>query len=440
VSSVAIVGAGISGLSTAFYLDRQNKDIEITIFDKNQTVGGVIKTDQIAGYVLEAGPDSFLTQKRAAFELSEDLGLTNELIGSRDQLRKTFIFHEGKLKLLPEGMFLMVPASLKSFLRSDLISWYGKFSALKDLFTLPDKEDISVADWVEKRFGTEVLQQIAEPLLAGIYGGDSNRLSLSSALPQLWELQKNGSVILQSIERKSVHQSLFTSYRKGIQTLIHALLTKLQHHTLQFGEAVNQIVKRDKKWWIQDRAYDAVVLAASTAPEIISPDGFEIRGLINSVRKNSAIVIVLAFRGVVREGFGWLVPRSEREFALACTYISNKFAERCPPDHLLLRVFVGGSHAEHSLNRSDDELIERAMHDLNRIAGIKESPVLSRVYRWPSAMPEYAVGHQNTIKAIGILTEREGSIFVANNLMGGVGIPDCILQGRKISECLTKKN
>jgi protoporphyrinogen/coproporphyrinogen III oxidase len=280
VKSVAIVGAGISGLSTAFYLDRQNKDLEITIFEKSEQAGGVIHTEEVDGFVLEAGPDSFLTQKQAGFELSADLGLSDELIGSRDEHRKTFIFHEGKLKLLPEGMFLMVPTSPLSFLRSDLISWYGKFSALRDLFSLPDGEDLGVADWVEKRFGTEVLHQIAEPLLAGIYGSDSNRLSLVSSLPQLWELQKQGSVILKTMKRKkenSAHQSLFTTYKKGMQTLIDALLRELRRHTFQFGEAIERIEKRETKWWIQDREYDSVVLATSSVPQIHSQYGNEIR-------------------------------------------------------------------------------------------------------------------------------------------------------------------
>ncbi len=438
MTSVAILGAGISGLSTAFYLNRQNKNFQITVFDKNQTPGGVVKTEQIDGFVLEAGPDSFLTQKHAGFEVAADLGLSNELMGSRDELRKTFIFHEGKLKLLPEGMFLMVPAAPLAFLRSELISWYGKFSALKDLFTLPDRSDLSVADWVEKRFGTEVLHQIADPLLAGIYGSDSNQLSVVSALPQIWELQKRGSVILQSMNRRKelAKQSLFTTYKRGMQTLIDAFMHELQGHQFHFGSEVDRVEKRNGKWWINDQGYDVVVLSSSSVPKLVSQYGEEIRERVNAVKKNSAIVILLAFKSIERKGFGWLVPATERKFALACTYISNKFANRCPPNHLLLRVFVGGSQAEKWLEEPDDDLIEKALWDLKRIAKIDDVPVLSRVYRWRSAMPEYAVGHQQRIAAIKNLAKLEGSLLIANNLMRGVGIPDCIVQAKEISESL----
>jgi oxygen-dependent protoporphyrinogen oxidase len=436
VNSVAVLGTGISGLSTAFYLSRYNPDLQITLFDKKKAAGGVIQTELKDGFVLEGGPDSFLTQKIAAFELSADLGLTNELQGSRDDLRKTFIFHEGKLKRLPEGMFMMIPSSPVAFLKSDLISWYGKFSATKDLFTLPDQNDLTVADWVEKRFGTELLNQIAEPLLAGVYGGDINRLSLASGLPQIWELQKRGSLIRQVIGRKKENQSLFTSFRNGMQTLTDALTRDLHKHQFILGTEVNRIDKYDGKWMIQDRQYDALVLSTSTIPEIDCPYGSEIRLLLNSIQKNSAIVILMGFKNLVREGFGWLVPRSERHFCLACTYSSNKFANRSPDHHLLLRLFVGGSQAENWLDRSDEELIDRALDDLRRIASINDPPLFAKVYRWHSAMPEFAVGHQKIIEQIRNTAKLEESLFVANNIMNGVGIPDCIAAAKATAQQL----
>jgi protoporphyrinogen/coproporphyrinogen III oxidase len=437
VKSIAILGAGISGLCTAYYLIKQNPGLQLTIFDKSERPGGVIKTEKVDGFIIEGGPDSFLTQKKAATELCIELGLQDQLEGSQDFQRKTFIFHERRLKSFPEGMFMMVPASPMEFMKSDLISWAGKFSAMKDLFSTPERNDISVADWVEKRFGVEVLHQIAEPLMAGVYGADPKNLSLQSALPQIWELQQHGSLIRKG--GPSVHstgQSLFTTLTYGMQTLTDSLYVLFGHEFVPACK-IDHIEKRDGKWWIRDRAYDAVVLATSTAPQIDSPYGSEIQTGLNSIHRNSAIVIVLAFKSVQRAGFGWLVPATERKFALACTYINNKFANRSPADHLLVRLFVGGNHAMKWMDQPDEEIIEMALMDLKRIAGISEAPVLNRVFRWQNSMPEYAVGHKNKIEHLQHLARAEGSLFLSSNIMRGVGIPDCIAQAKETASlCL----
>jgi protoporphyrinogen/coproporphyrinogen III oxidase len=438
VKSIAILGAGISGLCTAYYLIKQNPGLQLTIFDGSERPGGVIKTEKVDGFIIEGGPDSFLTQKKAATELCIELGLQDQLEGSQDFQRKTFIFHEGRLKSFPEGMFMMVPASPLEFMKSDLISWSGKFSAMKDLFSVPERNDLSVADWVEKRFGVEVLHQIAEPLMAGVYGADPRNLSLQSALPQIWQLQQQGSLIRRGgPSAQSSGQSLFTTLTYGMQTLTDSLYVLFGHEFVPACK-IDHVEKRDGKWWIRDRSYDAVVLASSTAPQIDSPHGAEIQTGLNSIHRNSAIVIVLAFKNVQREGFGWLVPASERKFALACTYINNKFANRSPADHLLVRLFVGGTHAIKWMNQPDEEIVERALVDLKRIAGISEAPVLHRVFRWPNSMPEYAVGHQNKMEQLKKLARAEESLFLSGNILRGVGIPDCIAQAKETASlCLS---
>ncbi len=440
MKSIAILGAGISGLCTAYYLIKQKPGLQLTIFDGRSRPGGVIKTEKTDGFIIEAGPDSFLTKKKAATELCIELGLQDQLEGSLDSQRKTFIFHERRLKLFPEGMFLMVPSSPINFMKSDLISWSGKFSALKDLFSVPERNDISVADWVEKRFGIEVLQLIAEPLMAGVYGADPRNLSLQSALPQIWELQQKGSLITRGVpQTRSPQENLFTTLTYGMQSLTDSLYVLFGHEFVPACK-IDHIEKRDGKWWIRDRAYDAVVLASSTPPEILSPAGTEIKSGLQSIKRNSAIVIVLAFKNVRRDGFGWLVPASDRKFALACTYINNKFENRSPADHLLLRVFVGGNHAIKWMDKSDEEIVEMALMDLKRIADISDAPVLNRVFRWPNSMPEYAVGHQNKIEQLKKLALSEGSLYLSGNIMRGVGIPDCIVQAKETASlCLGGK-
>jgi protoporphyrinogen/coproporphyrinogen III oxidase len=437
VKSIAILGAGISGLCTAYYLIKQNPGLQLTIFDGRERPGGVIKTEKVDGFIIEGGPDSFLTQKKAATELCIELGLQDQLEGSQDFQRKTFIFHEGRLKSFPEGMFMMVPTAPLEFMKSDLISWSGKFSAMKDLFSVPERNDLSVADWVEKRFGLEVLHQIAEPLMAGVYGADPRNLSLQSALPQIWQLQQQGSLIRRGgPSAQSSKQSLFTTLTYGMQTLTDSLYVLFGHEFVPACK-IDHVEKRDGKWWIRDRDYDAVVLASSTAPQIDSPYGEEIQTGLNSIHRNSAIVIVLAFKNVQREGFGWLVPASERKFALACTYINNKFANRSPADHLLVRLFVGGHQAGKWMNQSDEQIVDMALMDLKRISQISEAPILNRVFRWPNSMPEYAVGHQNKMEQLKKLARAEASLFLSGNILRGVGMPDCIAQAKETASlCL----
>ena len=424
----AIIGGGISGLAAAYYLSRKVPDGQVTLFEAASRLGGVIRTETRDGCVIDGGPDSFLTIKRAAFNLCAEIGLQDSLVGSNDATRKTFILSEGKLKTIPEGLFLMIPTSPLPFLKTDLVSWPGKFAAVSDLFALPEQRDCTVAEFIEKRFGTEILQRIAEPMLAGIYGAGVHRLSLKSALPQLWEMQKKGSLVRQLLGRRSSasKESLFTTLAGGMETLVRRLVERTAGVQWRTSTPVEEIRKTNGGWRIQDEPYDAVLVASSTLPQIRSENGSRIRDLIGGVRRNSAIVVVFGFEKLRKDGFGWLVPATERRTVLACTYLTNKFPGRSPENRFLVRLFIGGGNAAEWIGRSDDEIYTEARLELQRIAGIDETPAFSFLYRWSSAMPEYEVSHEERMAEVARCAQQEQSLFLTGNLWSGVGMPDCI--------------
>jgi protoporphyrinogen/coproporphyrinogen III oxidase len=428
IRRAAIIGGGISGLSAAFFLQEKYPEAHLDIYEASQTLGGVIQTEKVAGCILEGGPDSFLTAKKSAFRLCQLLGLESELIPSNDQSRKTFIYHEGQLRELPDGFFLMAPTRLVPLIKTDLLTWVGKLDALNDLFSYPEQADCTVADFVEKRFGQEVLRKIVEPMIGGIYGGDPERLSLQSALPQIWELQKKGSIIAQLLGRdkhKFSGESLFTTLANGMSSLIERLQSRIRADW-KLLTAVEFINNRNGRWEFHGEIYNAVVIASSVLPSISVPEFEEIRSIWNSIRRNSAVVVILGFHGMQRSGFGWLVPSNQRRSILACTYVSNKFPGRSPKELFLVRTFIGGPNASKWIDRSNSEIQIEVLSELKRIAQITEEPAFCKIFRWKDAMPEYSVGHAAKIVRLNELIRSNRGIAMTGNLFSGVGIPDCI--------------
>lgn len=430
----AIIGAGISGLSAAYFLRAKNPSVEIDLYEATSRAGGVIKSETISGCIVEGGPDSFLTMKKSALRLCQALGLAPEIVGSNDDRRKTYIFDEGSLKELPEGFFMMVPARIRSLVTTNLLSWQGKLEALSDLFCYPEQNDCAASDFLRRRFGQEVFQKIAEPLISGIYGANLDRLSVQSALPQIWEMQKKGSLILPLIRRSRDQQkseSLFSTLENGMESLVDRL-QESSRASLKFGESVEDVVRTNGKWRIQDELYDAVLVAGSQLPRLDVPDFGELQSLWNTIRKNSAVVTVLAFEGLNRYGFGWLLPASQRRSVLACTYVSNKFPRRSPENLMLVRAFIGGDHATKWIECDDDQIRGEVLQELNRIAGIDSNPLFCRIFRWRKAMPEYQVGHREKIARIQKLIRLQKGLHLIGNVFSGVGIPDCIQHAENV--------
>ncbi|HET6268269.1 MAG TPA: protoporphyrinogen oxidase [Acidobacteriota bacterium] len=431
VKRVAILGAGISGLSTAYFLRKNRPDVAIDVYEQSPRLGGVIHSDMVDGCVVDGGPDSFLTQKSAGIELCREIGLEDQLAGSQDQIRKTRIFYHGELKDLPDGLFLMVPFRILPFAKSELLSWPGKLAALSDLIAEPEEADLPVAQFVENRFGSEVLELIAEPLLSGVYGADVHRLGLQAALPQVWEWQKKGSLISAARSQRSGNRlsgSIFTTLSKGMGALIDALAEHTPAVNWKLSESVDEARDSGSKWTVAQNEYDVLILANANPPAGI---GENIRSVYDSIRRNSAIVVVLGFDGLHRQGFGWLVPAVERRTVLACTYLSNKFAGRSAPGRFVIRLFIGGDAAMKWMDKSDSEILTEIRSEILRIDGIDREPLFFRIYKWRNAMPEYAVGHLNKIAMLDQISKSQPNLLFTGNLFYGVGLSDCIRHAKE---------
>lgn len=429
---VVIIGGGISGLSAAYYLKKAG--VPSTIVETRPYLGGVIRTEQVEGCLIETGPDSYLSVKPWATDLIRDLGLDGELIGSNDHLRKTFIRKSGRMIPLPDGLQMMVPTRIAPMVTTGLLSWGTKLRMGLEWFRRPPSAplaDRSVADFVRDHYGQEAVDYLAEPLLAGVYGGDPEKLSVSSVLTRFTQLEAEHGSLTRGVVKERGKGSglpLFRTLKGGLSQLTEALARGV---AVARGEAETL----DKGWrvrvsgrWLEA---DEVVLAceAHRAASLLAPLDGRLAELLGTVGYSSSTVVALGFdrRAVTQklEGFGFLVPKRERRNVVACTYVGTKFAHRTPDDTLLLRCFLGGA---------DEVRIETVIEELRDLAGITAAPRFSRVYRWPRSMAQYPVGHQARMAEVETRLKALPGLHLAGNGYYGIGIPDCVRMGKQAAE------
>ena len=464
---VVIIGGGIAGLSTAWYLQQQacsdEIDLRYTVLEASNRWGGKILTDHVSGYgptpfVVEGGPDSFIRQKPWAEQLACELGLGERLLGTNDHARKVFVLNRGRPTLLPDGVLLIVPTKFKPFILSPLISPLGKLRMGLDLFVPPkrDAEDETLAGFVRRRLGSEALDKIAEPLMSGIYNAEAERQSLLATFPRFRALEERyGSLIRGMLAARRAHsngggerangkpKSLFVSLRNGTGELISALVSQLAGD-LRLNSRVQQIVRRE------DGAFsvtsedgrglraDAVVLATPSfvAADLLRKLAPAAAKPLAAIRYVSTGTISLAFRSVEIpqrfNGFGLVVPRSEHRPINAVTWSSTKFEHRAPQGYTLLRVFFGGARSPATMDLDDDELLTTVLRELREILNIDARPLFHRVYRWEQSNPQYDVGHLDRVAEIAAALPR--GVYVTGSPYRGVGLPDCVRQGRETAQ------
>lgn len=454
---VTIIGGGIAGLATAYYLQEKSRArgdaLDYTLVEGSSRFGGKIITAETDGFIIEGGPDSFITPKPWAMQLCCDLGITDRLIPTNDDRRNIFVLQKGRLVPFPGGYRLTVPTEFIPFVLSPLISPWGKLRMGLDLF-LParrEKSDESLADFIRRRLGAEALDKIGGPIMAGIYSADPERLSLQSTFPQFAEMErKYGSLIkamrLAKKQRRPAPSSngkapsMFTSLRGGMEDLVAALVDQLDGD-LQLNCRVTGLKHLSPGFEVTvdhpDRpplTTDAVVVAvpAYVATNLVEPIKSELAELLRQIRYASTANISLGYRRAdlppphTLDGFGFMVPRSENRKITACTWTSTKLDHRAPDDGVLLRNFVGGDYQENLANLPDDELIALARAELAEIMGITAEPLIHRVFRWPQASPQYDVGHLDRVTAMEALAAELPGLYLAGSAFRGIGIPDCI--------------
>jgi protoporphyrinogen/coproporphyrinogen III oxidase len=464
---VAIVGGGITGLAAAHALQTRALSSGIplicTLIEAENRCGGKILTHRVGNFVIEAGPDSFLSQKPWALNLCRELGLADQLINTNETQGKAFVYSRGQLRQLPDGLVVIAPKQLGPFLRSGLLSWSGIIRMGLDFVISkgPSAEDESLAAFFRRRFGTEAFERLIEPLMAGIYAGDADDMSIRATFPRFVELeQQHGSLLRgmlatsapKSLDGHSPRQTTFVTLQGGLSILVDALLSRMRTCGVNvlYGRRVTTIRAKSVRSAASpyelsldngsSMPVDGVILAtpAFASADIVRGLSTEASALLAAIPYASTATVSMAYHtadlGSMVRGFGFVVPRVERRNLLAATWTSLKWPHRAPSSHTLVRCYVGGVGREAIAHTDDSSLIRRVRDELQAIAGITQEPVYAEVNRWERGIPQYQLGHLQRVDKIQGQLQSYRGLYLAGSAYRGIGIPDCIRDGTETAE------
>jgi oxygen-dependent protoporphyrinogen oxidase len=483
---IAIIGGGISGLAAAHRVAEIIPKADVELFEASHSLGGVLQTTEDGGFLVEHSADNFLVNPAAAIELCRRIGIADELLTTDESRRRAFIVRSGRLIPIPEGFYLMSPRKLWPVLASPALSVAGKLRLLAEplvprrfcspgdfqnqrSLNLPDE---SVASFVRRRLGREVFERIVQPLVAGIYTADPEQLSMAATMPQFVEYERRfGSMLRATLfnNRNSVRAKeslietahsahsisgarygLFVAPRRGMASLVSALAERLGRCAIHLNAPVKRITRLADHWQVETlrdsavptRDFDAVVLAlpAPIAANVLSAGFVALSRALSQIEYAGCAVVSLKF---AREqithplnGFGFVVPQTEKRQIIAGSFASLKFAGRAPAEQVLIRVFLGGALQPELLNLSNGELARIAVEELSALLSIRGEPSMTNVARWLQSMPQYHVGHLERVDRIERLAEQLPAFALAGNAYRGVGIPQCIASGEAAAERL----
>jgi len=464
---IVVVGGGIAGLAAAHRLAELNRErslgLEVMLLEATSRLGGAIMTERVNDFLVEAGPDSFITEKPWALQLCERLGLTSRLVSTQSAYQKIHVVRAGKLQALPEGFFLLAPTRVWPFIQTRLFSWRGKLRIAAEL-SLPRRNsdgDESLASFVRRRFGAETLDRVAQPLVGGIYAADPEKLSLTATMPRFKEMERSRRSIIWAMwtEQRRVARklqsgsgarwTLFVTLIGGMQELVDAIATHLPNGAVRLNTSVTRLQRNDGdgSWTIttsSNERFEAagVILAppAYRAAEILASVAPIAADELKQIPYASTATVNLAFRTDdfpdQLDSFGFVVPAIEKRKIMACTFSSLKYPGRAPEGHLLLRAFVGGS-LQPELFQDDNATMERNVRrELASLLGVKTQPLFSRIWRHAYSMPQYHIGHEARVQRIEAHLASLPGVAIAGSAYHGVGISDCVRAGEEAADKL----
>jgi protoporphyrinogen/coproporphyrinogen III oxidase len=486
MTRIAILGGGIAGLTAAYELEKARKRgaaIDWHLYESTNRLGGIIETTRQQNFVLEGGPDGWVSEKPWARDLAIELGLEDQLIHSNDATRKTYILIDNKLQPIPDHMRMMVPEDLTALESSPLFSvearkaYADELTRAEELKASAPAEDESVASFVQRHFGEEVLTKIAAPLLSGVFGGDVHKLSVRAVMPNFVTMEReHGSLILALQQKKTdrgnrPRQPIFTTLRNGVGSLIEALLTHLPEERIHLNRSALSL-KRERNLWClrtstpsakghtgkSKKHFNHILLATpiDTTRELLTPID-STAGTLIPTNASSAVLAAFAFPNAtftLPEGFGFLVPdtphypgapgpdsrtrASTEPPLLAATFVTQKFPNRTPANAQILRAFFGGQSAEALATADDTTIAQTALTQLQKILGPLSQPAITTIRRWPRSLPQYEVGHLDRIAELDHRIAALGNLTLLGNGYRGVGLPDLIRDSRAAAKSLAE--
>ena len=479
---IIIIGGGAAGLGAAYKVTRaasEGHDVEFVLVEKDRRLGGKIQTERIpdpseqGGFVVDGGPDCFLTEKPACHRIAKLMGIFDDELPTDDSRKRTWILSRGKLYQMPDGVMMFAPTKFVPFATTGLFSWQGKIRMALDLIIPPKKiapgefNDETLESFVVRRMGRECLDRLAEPLVGGVHASDPSQMSLAATFPRLLEMeQKYGSLLKAFIAtRRKVEEmrrkyppkpgdkprTFFTSFVGGMQQLTDRMADAAGREKIHTGAAVTSLRCIGQGSWSAQLSNgsivdgDAVIIATESwaAEPLIRPHDEAIADALARIPTSSSATVSIAFKesevGFDLNAFGVLCPLVEGRALMAATYSSTKWQGRAPAGKVLLRGFVGGPHNQEIVKRPDEDLVRTVLGEFRDILGLNPfaKPLFSRVFRWHRGMPQYTLGHLDRVALIENHSAQIPGLALAGGCYRGVGVPNCIESGeRAVSKVL----
>jgi protoporphyrinogen/coproporphyrinogen III oxidase len=460
MKKIIVIGGGIAGLAAAYRIQNEisaGAPLECSLLEGGERFGGKIATEKSEGFVIERGPDSFISQKPAAIRLCQQLGIGDHLVGTNPGAPSTYVYTGGKLVTMPDGLSLMIPTKFLPFAFTPLFSLTGKIRMAFDLL-IPKKVgegDESLASFVRRRMGEEALRKMAEPMLAGIYASDPETMSIGSTFPMFVEterkyrslilgmLARKKTMLLNANKRPASNHTLFMTLKEGLGEMVEAVIKKSPDIQFKSEARVESISGNEGDWLVNLEGggeYKAQALILATPGSItaqllqpVAPDSAEI---LKQIKYVSTATVTLAYKkegfSHALDGFGFVVPKCEGRSILACTWTSSKFPHRAPEGYVMLRCYLGGALQEDIAEKDESTLISLVRQDLKEIMGVHEEPVFSKAFHNRKSNVQYHVNHSQRIDAV--MQGLKSGLFLAGSAYRGIGIPDCIQNGTQSAE------